>query len=126
MIRKSIFSSLCITAFVTFFIVSLVSADTETFDETYEVSSGTRFEVRNRNGSVNIQGWDRSQIKVHATKKTKWGGKLENVEIQVSQGSDFKIETIHLIKNPRVLSQLRPPSTSECGCQARANFQRKN
>jgi len=102
MIRKSIFSSLCITAFVIFFIVSLVSADTETFDETYEVSSGTLFEIRNRNGSVNIQGWDRSQIKVHAAKKTHWGGKLENVEIQVSEGPDFKIETIHLVKNPRV------------------------
>jgi len=102
MIRKSIFSTLCIIAFVTFFIVSLVSADTETFDDTYEVSSGTRFEIRNRNGSVNIQGWDRSQVKVHATKKTHWGGKLENVEIQVSQGMDFKIETNHLVKNPRV------------------------
>ena len=102
MIRKSIFSSLCITAFVTFFIVTLVRADTETFDETYEVNSGTQFEIRNRNGSINIQGWDRSQIKVHATKKTQWGGKLENVKIQVSQGADFKIETIHLIKKPRV------------------------
>ena len=40
MIRKSIFSSLCITAFVTFFIVSLVSADTETFDETYAYKQG--------------------------------------------------------------------------------------
>jgi len=102
MIRKLIFSSLCVTAFVTFFIIDLVRADTETFDETYEVSSGTRFEIRNRNGSVNIQGWDRSQVKVHATKKTQWGGKLENVKIQVSQGADFKIETIHLIKKPRV------------------------
>ena len=36
MSRKSSFSSLCLTAFVTFFIVSLVSADTETFDEIYE------------------------------------------------------------------------------------------
>jgi len=80
----------------------LVSADTETFDEIYEVGSGTRFEIRNRNGSVNIQGWERSQIKVHATKITQWGGKLENIEIQVSQGADFKIETIHLVKNPRV------------------------
>jgi DUF4097 and DUF4098 domain-containing protein YvlB len=102
MIRKSIFLSLCITVFVTFFIVNLVRADTETFDETYEVSSGTRFEIRNLNGSVNIQGWDRSQIRVHATKKTHLGGKLENVKIHVSQGADFKIETIHLVKNPRV------------------------
>lgn len=102
MIRKSIFTSLCITAFITFFIVNLARADTETFDETYEVSSGIRFEIRNRNGSVNIQGWDRSQIKVHAIKKTHLGGKLENVKIQVSQGEDFKIETIHLVKNPLV------------------------
>ena len=102
MIRKSIFSSLCITALVTFFVVTLVRADTETFDETYEVISGTKFEIRNRNGSINIQGWDHSRIKVHATKKTHWGGNLENVKIQVSQGADFKIETIHLIKKPRV------------------------
>ena len=95
--RKFISLNLSITAFVTFFIVSLVGADTETFDETYEVSSGTRFEIHNRNGSVNIQSWDRSQIKVHATKKTKWGGKLKNVEIHVSQDADFKIETIHLV-----------------------------
>jgi hypothetical protein len=103
MIRNNFFSSLCIPAFVTFFMVSLVNADTETFDKTYDVSSGTRLEIRNRNGDIDIQGWNRSQIKVHATKKTKWGGKLKNVEIQVSQGADFMIETVDLVKNPRVI-----------------------
>ena len=102
MIQKSIFTNLFITMFITFFIVSSASADTETFDETYEVSFGTLFEIRNHNGSINIQGWDRNQIKVHATKKTKRGGKLENVDIQVSHGENFKIETIHVVKNPRV------------------------
>jgi len=102
MIRKSIFSSLCITVLVTFLVIDLARAATETFDETYEVGSGTRFEIRNRNGSINIQGWDRNQIKVQVTKKTNWGGKLENVKIQVSPGADFKIETIHLVKKPRV------------------------
>ena len=94
MIRKSIFSSLCIAVFVTSFIAFSVSADTEIFDETYDVGSGTRFEIRNRNGSISILGWDRSQIKVHATKKTRWGGKLENIEIQVSLGADFRVEMI--------------------------------
>jgi len=102
MIRKSIFSSLCITAFVTFFIVSLVSADTETFDETYEVNPGARLELRNHNGGVSIQKWDRSNLKVQATKKARWGGKLENVEIKVTPGDNFTIETIHLVRNPKV------------------------
>jgi DUF4097 and DUF4098 domain-containing protein YvlB len=102
MIRKSIFLSLCIATFFAIFIVNLVRADTETFDETYEVNSGIRFEIHNLNGSVNIQGWDHSQIRVHAIKKTYPGGKLENVRIQVSQGADFKIETIQIVKNPRV------------------------
>ena len=100
--RKIIFSSLPITAWVIFFFVSLVCADTEAFDETYDVSSGTRFEILNRNGSITIQGWDRNQIHVQATKQTRWGGKLENVDIQVSPGADFKVETIHRVKNPRV------------------------
>jgi len=102
MIRKSIFSSLCITAFVTFFIVSLVSADTETFDETYDVNPGTRLELKNHNGGVKIQKWGRSNLKVQATKKARWGGKLEEVEIKVTPGDSFTIETVHLVRNPKV------------------------
>ena len=102
MIRKTLLSTLYITAFAFFVMVPLVNADTETFKETYDIDSGTRFEIRNRNGSIYIQGWDRHYIDVHATKKTRWGGKLKNVKIQVSQGVDFRIETIHLVKNPRV------------------------
>ena len=102
MIWKSIPKTLFIAIFLTFFIASSVNADTETFDEIYDVSSGTLFEIRNHNGSINIQGWNRNQVKVHATMKTSWGGKLGNVDIQVSHGDLFKIETIHVVKNPRV------------------------
>jgi len=102
MIRKSIFLSLGITAFITFFLVSLVGADTETFNETYEISSGTRLEIRNHNGGIKIQKWGRSNLKVQATKKTRWGGKLENVEIKVTPGDSFSIETVHLVRNPKV------------------------
>jgi hypothetical protein len=100
--RKSFSTNLFIAMFITFFIASSVNADTESFDETYEVNSGTLFEIRNHDGSINIQGWNRNQIKVHATKKTNRGGKLENVDIQVSHGENFKIETIHVVRNPRV------------------------
>ena len=32
------------------------------------------------------------------SKKTHWGGKQANVEIQVSQDADFKIETMYAVK----------------------------
>lgn len=102
MIRKILVSTLWVTTWVILFFGGLACADTETLDETYDVRSGTRFEILNHNGSITIEGWDRSQINVHATKQTRWGGKLENVDIQVSAGTNFKVETLHLVKNPRV------------------------
>ena len=102
MIRKPVISGFFITLFGILFISNGVIADTEIFDETYEVSSGSTFEIRNRNGGVKIQGWNSNEIKIHAIKKTQWGGKLENVKIQVSTGDPFKIETIHLVNKPRV------------------------
>jgi hypothetical protein len=83
-------------------IVPPANAETETFDKTYDVSPGTRFEIINRDGGIDISGWNQDRIKIHAVKKTRWGGKLTNVAIEVSPGADFKIETIHVVKNPKV------------------------
>jgi hypothetical protein len=80
MIKKHIVSIFCIIGLLNFIAVNSVIADTETFDETYEISSGSAFEIRNRDGKINIQGWDGDQIKVHAIKKTRSTGKLEKCE----------------------------------------------
>jgi hypothetical protein len=102
MIRKFMISIFCIIGLLNFIVVSTVNADTETFDETYDIGPGSEFEIRNRDGKIEIQGWDGDQIKVHAIKKTRSSGKLENVKIQVSPGAVFKVETIHLVYNPKV------------------------
>ena len=102
MTHKSIFSKLFITVLGILFLSNVVNADTESFDETYEVASGSTFEIRNRDGKIEIEGWDGDQVKLHAIKRTRSSGKLENVKIQVSTGTIFKVETIHLVNNPKV------------------------
>ena len=101
MFRKTILFCLCI-AVAGLFIVPAIGAETETFDRVYDVSPGTIFEILNRDGSIDISGWDQSRIKINAVKKTRWGGKLENVTIEVSTGADFRVETIHVVRNPKV------------------------
>jgi hypothetical protein len=102
MYSKTTISYLGITCLLSLFIVSTVVADSETFDETYKISSGSVFEIRNRDGKIRIEGWERNQVKVHATKTARWGGKLENVKIQVLPGDYFSIETVHFVNNPKV------------------------
>jgi DUF4097 and DUF4098 domain-containing protein YvlB len=52
---------------------------------------------------VEIRQWEESNVKVSAKKKTSRGGKLDNTKIQVTiQDDTMKIETIDLVKNPRV------------------------
>lgn len=83
-------------------LASPVMADTETFHETYSVGAGTPLIVENRNGSVTISVWDKDIVDVVAVKKTHLGGKLSDVEIQVEAGDTLRIETVYLVKNPRV------------------------
>lgn len=101
MLKKTIVFCWCL-AVTALLIVPLANAETETFDKTYDVSPGTRFEILNRDGSIDISGWNQDRIKIHAVKKTRWSGKLENVAIEVSSGSNFRVETIHVLKNPKV------------------------
>lgn len=102
MFRVASVIRLCFFALAVLLIAPVVNAATESFDEAYEISPGTRFEILNRDGSIDITGWDKSRIEVHAIKKTRWGGKLENVEINVLPGLEFRVETVHVVKNPKV------------------------
>lgn len=94
----------CITtvALALLFSASPALAATETFHEAYTVEDGTPLTVDNRNGSVTINVWEKETVDVVAKKKTNRGGKLSNVEIQVNIGDAMSIETVYLVKDPRV------------------------
>ncbi len=84
------------------FSTSMTMAATETFHETYTVEAGTPLTLDNRNGSITINVWEKDTVDVIAKKKTNLGGKLSNVEIQVNIDDTMSIETVYLVKNPRV------------------------
>jgi DUF4097 and DUF4098 domain-containing protein YvlB len=102
MTRKFLFLPVTVLSLFLIFALSAAHAATEIFDETYQVKPGTRLELRNQNGPVTVQGWGQPDVRVTAEKKTRWGGKLEDVEIRVTVGETMTIETIHLVKNPKV------------------------
>ena len=76
---------------------------TEDFYETYPVEKGTVLEVDNRNGSINISGWDKDYVEVSAVKES-WRGRsyLENATIKVEINDKFIIETVHQTTNSQV------------------------
>ena len=90
-------SNFCLIGWLTLFFVPAAIADTQRFDESYDAGSGTVLEIRNRNGSIRMEGWDGNQLRVRAIKRTRSGGKLGNVSIKVNPGARFSIETIQYI-----------------------------
>lgn len=59
------------------------------FDQSYPLQAGGTFELQNVNGSVNVQGWDRNEVEVHAVKTAKQReADLERVLIEVDARPD--------------------------------------
>jgi DUF4097 and DUF4098 domain-containing protein YvlB len=85
-----------------FLCVPAVFAATETFHETYEVAPGTPFRVHNINGGIRLSAWDKDYVDVVAEKREQIGGNAKNVKIEVTVGDTITIETVHLVKYPRV------------------------
>jgi DUF4097 and DUF4098 domain-containing protein YvlB len=55
------------------------------FDQTYPLKPGGSFELQNVNGTVELQGWDRNEVQVHAVKTAKHSeSELERVSIEVT------------------------------------------
>jgi len=79
-------------------------AITEEFKETYEVESGTKLNVSNKNGGISISKWENSCVEVFAIKKTYLNeDELKKVEIIINRENDeFNIKTEYLTKNPKV------------------------
>jgi Putative adhesin len=54
------------------------------FNQSYPLQPGGSFELQNVNGTVDVQGWDRNEIEVHAVKTAKQKeSDLERVSIEV-------------------------------------------
>src|SRR6202022_3772297 len=59
-------------------------AITKEFNQTYPLQPGGSFELQNVNGTVEVQGWDRDTIEIHAVKTAKHKeSDLELVSIDV-------------------------------------------
>src|SRR6202047_58865 len=84
MLRRSI-------SFIALFILMLAAASapaclaiTKEFNQTYPLQPGGSFELQNVNGTVDVQGWDRDTIEIHAVKPAKHNeSDLELVSIDV-------------------------------------------
>ena len=54
------------------------------FDQTYPLQPGGSFELQNVNGTVEVQGWDRDTVEIHAVKSAKQKeSDLDRVSIEV-------------------------------------------
>jgi len=59
------------------------------FNQSYPLQPGGSFELQNVNGTVDVQGWDRDDVEVHAVKTAKQReSDLERVSIEVSARPD--------------------------------------
>lgn len=59
------------------------------FNQSYPLQPGGTFEVQNVNGTVDVQGWDRNEVEVHAVKTAKQReADLERVTIDVDARPD--------------------------------------
>lgn len=89
------------------------------FDRTYPLQTGGSFDLQNVNGTVEVQGWDRNEIEIHAVKTAKQKeSDLELVSIDVdakpnavsvstrypqNEGVEVAVEyTIHVPRGARV------------------------
>ncbi len=61
----------------------------EVFQQTYPLPVGGSFQLQNVNGSVRVNGWDRSEVEVRAVKSARRNPRdLERVQIEVEAGPD--------------------------------------
>ncbi len=69
----------------------------EAFDKTYPLSPGGAFALQNVNGKVEISGWDRNEVQIHAVKTAAHdAADLAKVTIQVdADASHVAVKTIY-------------------------------
>lgn len=68
--------------------------ETERFEKTYPLSSNGRVSVSNVNGSIEVEGWDRNEVKLEVVKIADSKERLSQVEVKIEDKPDyFKVET---------------------------------
>ena len=73
------------------------------FDQTYPLQPCGTFELQNVNGSVDVQGWDRNEVEIHAVKTAKQQETdLERVSIEVDARPDAITVTTRYPQNEGV------------------------
>jgi len=73
------------------------------FNQSYPLQPGGSFELQNVNGTVDVQGWDRNVIEVHAVKTAKQKeSDLERVSIEVDARPDAVSIATHYPQNEGV------------------------
>ncbi len=113
-------TAVCFCLFLLAAIVAVPSyAITKDFNQNYPLQPGGTFELQNVNGTVEVQGWDRNEVEVHAVKTAKQRETdLERVSIEVdarpnavsvttrypqNEGVEVAVEyTIHIPHDARV------------------------
>jgi hypothetical protein len=73
------------------------------FNQSYPLQPGGSFELQNVNGTVDVQGWDRNEIEVHAVKTAKQKeSDLDRVSIEVDARPDAVSIATHYPQNEGV------------------------
>jgi DUF4097 and DUF4098 domain-containing protein YvlB len=78
-------------------------AITKEFNQSYPLQPGGSFELQNVNGTVEVQGWDRNEIEIHAIKTAKQKETdLQRVTIDIDARPDAVSVTTHYPQNEGV------------------------
>src|SRR5258707_7280550 len=78
-------------------------ASSKEFNQSYPLQPGGSLELQNVNGTVDVQGWDRNEIEVHAVKTAKQKeSDLERVSIEVEAKPDAVSVATHYPQNEGV------------------------
>jgi DUF4097 and DUF4098 domain-containing protein YvlB len=73
------------------------------FNQSYPLQPGGSLELQNVNGTVDVEGWDRNEVEVHAVKTAKHKeSDLERVSIEVDAKPDGVSITTHYPQNEGV------------------------
>ena len=72
---------------------SVLTDETEKFEQSYPITANGRVSVSNVNGSVVVEGWDKNEVRLEATKIADSKEALAEVEIKVDSRADaFSVE----------------------------------
>jgi len=85
-----------LVAAVSLFPPPAAARERETVHQTYEAGSGARLSLKNLNGDVRIEGWDKSTFDVTAVKTAETKERLDDVDIEFRmEGDHLTIEVDH-------------------------------